>query len=181
MSPCATVAVMDSRFRSILGHAQMRSLPLSPEWTLKVGDTEVAKMRRFPRQHVSSVLLADGSVWSLVPSGWGVVRALEGDEEIARITRRSWWGRRWQIESVGFAVDLESRRAPRRWSMTVGGQPIAEIAGSMFSYNRIDFDATLNVPVVAVILAWQVIARPWEQAAHPVVLVPSSPRQVSTS
>jgi hypothetical protein len=152
---------------------------MSPEWTLRIGEEDIAKMRRFPRQRLSSVRLADGAVWSLVPSGWGVVRALEGEEEIGRIARRSWWGRRWEISTTGFAVDLVSRARPRRWDMTVGGQPIAEIAGSLISYNRIDVDATLNVPVVAVILAWQVIARPWEQAAHPVVLVPAPPQQIS--
>jgi hypothetical protein len=125
--------------------------------------------------------LADGTVWSLTPAGWGIVRAMHGTEEVARITRRSWWGRRWSIESVGFAVDLESRALPRRWAMTVGGQPIAEIAGSLFSYNRVSLDATLNVPVSAVVLAWQVIARPWEQAAHPVQLVPAQVRGATTS
>jgi hypothetical protein len=167
---------MDERSRSILGHAELRSLPLSTQWTLVAGDRELAKLRRFPRQHTSSVKLADGTVWNLVPTGWGVVRAMHGSEEVSRITRRSWWGRRWSIESIGFAVDLVSRPLPRRWSMTVGGQPIAEIAGSLFSYNRVSLDASLNVPVSAVVLAWQVIARPWEQAAHPVQLVPAQVR-----
>ncbi len=170
---------MDVRSRQILGHAELRSLPISPEWTLTVDGAEIAKMRRFPRQRLSSVRMSDGSVWTVLPSGWGVVRAMEEDEEIARITRRSWFGRRWDIETIGFAVELVSRPAPRRWSMTVGGQPIAEIAGSLLSYNRIDFDAMLNVPVVAVVLAWQVIARPWEQAAHPLALVPAQVRPPS--
>ncbi|MEE8332193.1 MAG: hypothetical protein V3R84_10530 [Acidimicrobiia bacterium] len=172
---------MDERFRSILGHAELRSLPISPIWTLTSGGRELAKLRRFPRQHISSVKLADDTVWTLVPSGWGVVRAMDGDTEIARITRRSWWGRRWEIESVGFAVGLVSRARPRRWSMTIGGQPIAEVRGSAFSYNRVYFDASLNIPVSAVVLAWQVIARPWEQAAHPIELVPGQVRRATTS
>ena len=168
---------MEARTRTILGHAELRSLPMSSEWTLMVDDSEVAKMRRFPRRRLTSVQLADGAVWSVMPESWGVIKAFEGDAEIAHITRRSWWGRRWEIESTGFAVDLVSRPRPRRWDMTVGGQPIAEIAGSLLSYNRVDVDAKLSVPVSAVVLAWQVIARPWEQAAHPLALIPGQPRQ----
>lgn len=172
---------MDARSRSILGHAELRSLPLSTQWTLTAGGRELAKLRRLPRQHMSSVKLTDGTVWNLVPSGWGVVRAMNGEEEVARITRRSWWGRRWRIDSAGFAVDLVSRPSPRRWAMTVGGQPIAEIAGSLFSYNRVTLDASLNVPISAVVLVWQVVARPWEQAAHPVLLVPAQVRGATAS
>lgn len=164
---------MDQRSRSILGHAELRSLPLSTEWKLLAGGQELAKLRRFPRRHLSSVQLLDGTVWTLAPDSWGVVVAREGAEEVARITRQSWWGRRWAIESVGFAVNLVSRPRPRRWSFTVGDQPIAEIAGSLFSYNKVSIDAELNVPVSAVVLAWQVIARPWEQAAHPLALISS--------
>lgn len=129
-------------------------------------------MRRFPRQHMSSVKLADETVWSLAPFGWGTVRATEDGDEIARIIRRSWWGRRWEILAPGFRVDLVSRPRPRRWALTIGDEPIAEVRGSALGYNKLVVDASIAVPTVAVILAWQVIVRPWESARYPVVLLP---------
>lgn len=161
----------------ILGSARMRSPLFSNLWVLTADGDELARLRRFPREHLSRGELADGTGITLAPLGWGTVRATssEGDE-LGRIDRRSWWGRRWEITAPGFQVELMSRTLPRRWAMTVGGEPIAELAGGMLSYNRLDIFTSLNVPVVATLLAWQVISRPWEAAAYPVSLIPAQRR-----
>ncbi len=163
--------------RTLVGHAEMRSLAFSSEWRLIQGDDELAVVRRFARQHMSSVRLTDGTVWTIAPQGWGTVLAAEGGVPFARIVRRSWLGRRWEISTIGFATDLLSRPAPRRWRMAIGGESIAELAGSALSYNRLSIDALIGVPVAALVLAWQVLARPWEAAAYPVVLVPERGEQ----
>ncbi|MDH3425754.1 MAG: hypothetical protein OEM22_03695 [Acidimicrobiia bacterium] len=162
-----------SHFVSIVGEAEASSQLMSNDWELRQGQDKLAVMRRFPRRHISVVKLGDGSSWELRPAGWGVVEAVDGDEVFAAIHRRSWWGRRWAITSAGFAVDLVSRPTPRRWSFTIGDHAIGELSGSAVSYNRIHIQADVAVPLAAVLLAWQVIARPWEAAALPTQVVPS--------
>ena len=83
-----------------------------------------------------------------------------------------WWGRRWEISGSGFGCDLTSDPFPRRWTFRLGGAPIGRLAGTMWSYNRLVVEADVSIPVHAVILAWHVLARPWEQAAAPSSLVP---------
>jgi hypothetical protein len=61
---------------------------------------------------------------------------------------------------------------PRRWSIQVGGSKTADIKGSLVSYNRVDVRASIGLPLSALLLAWHVIARPWEAAAEPRGLVP---------
>jgi hypothetical protein len=148
----------------------MRSRFLSNEWRLVHNEVVVARVRRHARLHVSTVMLDDDTVWILEPDGWGVVRALEEGEPIARIVRRSWLGRRWEVSGLGFAFDLVSRPAPRRWHITVGDAPVARISGSLISYNRLTIDSDLTIPVVAVLLAWHVVVRPWEAAAEPRII-----------
>ena len=160
-------------FASIIGAVNASSHLMSNDWELRQGQEKLAVMRRFPRRHTSQVKLGDGSTWDLRPAGWGVVEAVDGDDAFARILRRSWWGRHWAITSAVFAVDLVSRPTPRRWSFTIGDFAIGELAGSAVSYNRIKVQADVAVPLVAVLLAWQVIARPWEAAARPTQVVPS--------
>jgi hypothetical protein len=156
------------------GSADMVSPLFSSKWTLLSNGAAVAELHRFGRIHVSTVSFRDGSRWLLEPHGHAVVRAVdEPGSEFARITRRSWWGRRWDITGAGYAYELVSHPMPRRWMIAVGGAPVAAISGSLISYNRVRFDMTLGVPVSAVVLAWHVIARPWEAAAAPAGLVPT--------
>lgn len=159
----------------IRGEATLTSPWFSNYWRLDDQGIELARLRRFPRLHLSAVQLVDGTEWTIEPEGFAVVRAIDthGDE-VARITRRSWWGRRWDITGTGFAYELISHPVPRRWIVAVGGSQVAEIKGSLASYNTVTIDAPLSIPTVAAVLAWHVIARPWEQAAAPRGLVPRS-------
>ncbi len=139
---------------------------------MSTSDGVVAAMTRHPRDHTSTVELSDGTRWRLVPAGWGLVRALEDGVEIARITRRSWLGRHWDLAAPTWHYHLVSDPMPRRWYVAVGDQVVARIAGSLVSYNRVDIDAPLGIPLAATMLAWHAIARPWEAAARPAGLIP---------
>ena len=95
--------------------------------------------------------------------------------ELARITRTSWFGRRWEITSKRWAYELISDPRPRRWHVTVGGTSVAQITGSLVSYNKVDINAPVGVPILVVALAWHSIARPWEAAAAPFTLIAADP------
>jgi hypothetical protein len=166
---------------SIHGTARMTSPWFSPAWRLVDWQgVTVAEMRRYPRMHVSTVHFTDGTAWILEPEGWGVVRALDVERnEVGRVTRQSWMGRRWQITAPQWAYDLVSDPIPRRWHLAVGGATIATISGSLVSYNSVTVATVLAVPAAAVILAWHVIARPWEAAAAPRGLVPAPSRVIT--
>ena len=161
----------------VTGDAELLSSFGSNRWELRQRDEVLAVLRRLPRQRMSLVELADGTQWRIQPEGWGVVAALEEGVPFARIVRRSWWGRHWTVESQAFSLELISRPRPRRWDIAIGGAPLAELSGSAISYNRLRITASVGVPLVAIVLAWQVVARPWEAAARPVELrpVPVSP------
>jgi len=160
---------------SISGSAELRSATFSPVWQLfDAQGNRLCELRRHPRMHITTVRFADGAAWVLRPDGWGIVRAVDThDRELGRITRRSWWGRRWDISSPQWAYALVSDPFPRRWHLVIGGVPIAAITGSALSYNRVHIEAPLSVPATAILLAWHVIARPWEAAAAPRGLVPA--------
>ncbi len=159
----------------IRGEAHLVSPWFSNNWTLVSHGEMVARLRRFPRLHVSMAQLADGTEWLLEPDGFAVVKAVDSDgTEVGRITRRSWWGRRWDITGPGFAYELVSHPMPRRWRVEIGGSVFAELRGSPISYNTVAIDAPLSLPTVAGVLAWHVIARPWEAAAAPKGLIPQS-------
>ncbi len=157
------VVVGDSRFESGL---------FSNRWTLLRDSEPLAEMHRDPSRLVTSGSFSNGTTFHLTPDGWGTVVMEVDDVELARIDRRSWWGRRWEISGTGFACDLTSDRMPRRWSFRIGGQPIGRLAGSLMSYNKLEVHTDIATPVHALVLAWQVLARPWEQAAAPRTLVP---------
>jgi hypothetical protein len=144
----------------------------SNAWSLTQSGTNLAELERNPRAHTSAALLADGTLLELAPNGWGTVEVRADGEMLARIDRRSWSGRRWEISGTGFASELTSDPMPRRWTLRLGGEPIARMAGTLWSYNRLLVNADVAVPVHALILAWHVLARPWEQAAAPRSLVP---------
>ena len=117
-------------FGVVYGEAEMLSPLLSNRWRLISGDEEVAELRRFGRLHISRVYLPNGDEAVLTPHEQSVVIALgpEGDE-LARITRKSWFGRRWDIASKRWAYELESDPRPRRWQLKVGGTSVAQITG----------------------------------------------------
>jgi len=154
------------------GRAELVSLPMSNRWRLVANGVEQAQLRRFARLHISRMRLADGTEVVLAPAGHSAVHAVAADgTELARITRLSWFGRRWEVTSKTWAYELVSHPRPRRWYVAVGGTPVADIRGSMFSYNKVKVDAQLGIPILALALAWHVVARPWEAAAAPATLI----------
>jgi hypothetical protein len=159
-------------FTIVYGQGQLRSPLGSNRWRLFANDDELALLRRQGRLHISRVLLPSGEEATLAPDERSAVAALdENGNELARITRTSWFGRRWEITSQKWAYELVSDPRPRRWHVTVGGTSVAQMTGSLFSYNRVTIDAPLGVPLLVVALAWHVIARPWEAAAAPATLI----------
>jgi hypothetical protein len=158
----------------VVGESRFTSRLFSNRWSLIHRGTTVAELLRDPLRHTSMVVLPDGIRIDLTPSGWGTIEATVGDEALARIDRRSWWGRRWQIEGLGFSCDLTSDPAPRRWTFRIGGEPVGHLAGTLWSYNRLRVQSDVVMPVHALALAWHVLARPWEQAAAPRTLVPDA-------
>lgn len=156
----------------VVGECTFHSRAFSNRWSLDRAGEQLADLRRDGSRHTSTAVLTDGTRIDVVPAGWGTVEAHTGGEPIGRIDRRSWWGRRWEIGGSGFGCDLISDPAPRRWSLRLGGEPIGRLAGTMWSYNRLRVHTDVSVPVHALILAWHVLARPWEQAAAPRSLVP---------
>lgn len=165
-------------FGMVYGTAELSSPLGSNRWRLRSGDEEPAQLRRLGRLHISRIYLPSGEEAVLAPGGQSVVQALDtGGTELARITRKSWLGRKWEIGSKRWAYELESDPRPRRWQITVGGTSVAEISGSLVSYNRVKVEAPLGIPILVVALAWHVIARPWEAAAAPSTLVASPAEQ----
>lgn len=161
-------------FGMVYGTAQLVSPLMSSRWQLIVGDDVVAELRRSGRLHISRIQVPNGEEAVLAPHGRSVVVALDTEgNELARITRRSWVGRRWDIESKRWVYELISHPRPRRWHLTVGGTAVAQIEGSLVSYNQVNVDAPLGVPILVLALAWHVVARPWEAAAAPTTLVAS--------
>lgn len=158
----------------LLGTTELTSPPFSNEWRLENGGRRLAVARRHPRLHTSSVSFPGGSRLTLTPTGQSTVSAVDTSEsEVARIVRTSWWGRHWTVTAQQFSYELVSHPRPRRWAFAVGGSPVAELSGSLLSYNRVKVETNIGVPLIAVLLGWHVIARPWEAAAEPGGLVPT--------
>jgi hypothetical protein len=158
--------------RLVSGDCRFTSAAFSNRWSLACSGEPVAEMRRRPRSHVSEVALADGTELTLVPEGWGAVVARDaGGKELGRIVRRSWWGRRWDLESPTFGLTLTSDPLPRRWRLRVGDHEIGRLSGGLLSYNRLLVQVDVAVQVIPLVLAWHVLARPWEAAAAPSALV----------
>jgi hypothetical protein len=156
------------------GSGELVSPWMSNRWRIYQGTEEIARLRRLGRIHVSLVTMRDGTRLLIEPHEYSVVRALDADRrEVGRITRRSWLGRRWDLTSNTFSYELVSHPRPRRWQLMLGQTPVADITGSLVSYNRVKVESFLAIPVVAVVLAWHVIARPWEAAAAPRSLIPA--------
>ena len=158
--------------RLVSGECTFTSIPLSNRWVLWCEGERLAEMIRKPRQHTSRVTFADGAEILLQPESWGTVVALEGPREWGRIIRRSWWGRRWDLISPTFGYALTSDLVPRRWTIRVGNEPVGRLSGGLFSYNRLTVRADVALQVLPLVMAWHVLARPWEAAAAPGALVP---------
>ena len=155
----------------VLGQARFTSQMFSNRWNLHAHDELIATMVRDSSRHMSRVTFADGIVMDITPSGWGTVVATVDDDEWGRIERTSWWGRSWEITARGFAATLTSDPLPRRWSIRIGSEPIGRLSGGRLSYNRLDITSDISTPATVLILAWHILARPWEQAAAPGSLV----------
>lgn len=156
------------------GECRFESALFSNVWVLVHDRRELAALRRIPSRHMSLLVLPDKAVFEIKPHGWGTV-VMESDlgDEVARIERRSWWGRTWEISGADFACDLVSDPLPRRWSLKFGTETVAHLKGRLWSYNRLTVDSHIAIPVTSLALAWHVLARPWEAAAAPGALVPS--------
>ena len=164
------------RHPTLLGRILFESGFMSDEWRLTSSQGRIGAFRRYPSLHMSRGIVGGVPV-ELKPSGWGTVVYLEDGVEVGRIVRRTWLGRRWELIGNGFGCDLVREPLPRRWTMRIGGHPIAHIAGTAFSYNRLRISADVSVPAWAVSLVWHVVARPWEAAAEPRTLRPvAAPR-----
>lgn len=157
----------------VFGACRFESVVLSNRWRLIQGKQVLAELQRVPSRHISMLRLPDGTRIELRPAGWGTVIAYRGDDEVGRVTRLSWWGRRWELAGPGFACSLTSDPMPRRWSLRYGNEPVGSLAGALLSYNRLDVHTHVAVPVASLALAWHVLARPWEAAAAPGALIPS--------
>ncbi len=165
----------------VYGDVELRSPWFSSRWTLvDAGGRQLAGIQRSGRTYVSVADVADGTRLLLEPAGMGTVHALdvtegiEGAEEVGRIVRRSWMGRRWDITGHRFNFDLVSDHM-HRWHLEVANAPIATLRGSPVSYNHVKVQCQLGIPTSAVLLAWHVVARPWEAAAEPRGMVAVNP------
>lgn len=156
----------------VVGRVRFESGLFSNRWRVVHDRGVLAEMRRDPTRHTTSGVFDGGTKFDLIPEGWGTVQMTAGGVPLARIDRRSWWGRRWEIGGTGFACELTSDPLPRRWTFRIGGEPIGRLAGTWWSYNRLTVDADVSIPIHAMVLGWHVLARPWEQAASPRSLVP---------
>ncbi len=160
---------MDRTIREMIyGNVELRSPWFSNRWRVTRDNTEICSVQRLGRIYTSIVTFPSGAKWVFDPHGNGVVRALDAEgKEFARVVRRSWLGRRWDLLSYGWNYELASHPRPRSWAIEIGGAPAAEIRGSLVSYNRVGVNAMIGVPLAAVLLGWHVIARPWEAIAEP--------------
>ena len=166
----------------IMGEAELVSGLFSNEWQLVQHGEVLARAIRRPRNSYTRVTLKDGTRWTLQPDGWGVVRAVEKDVPFARATRESFWGNRWEISGLGFTYRLKhDGPVPRRWALEVGSEPAAWLRGSTVNYNRVRFKAPSSIPISAGLLAWHVVARPWEAAAFAPELLTGNGRKTTAA
>ena len=160
---------------TVAGQAELTSPWFSNRWTLSQQGNVLATLRRMGRIYVSAADIAGAGRILIEPCGQGTVRAVDASgEEIAHIERQSWLGRRWEISGLGYAYELVSDPRPRRWHIGVSNAPVAELSGSLISYNHVTIDTGLALPIPVVLLSWHVIARPWEAAAEPRGLIPAA-------
>ncbi|CAN5446472.1 MAG: hypothetical protein ACR2JP_00590 [Acidimicrobiia bacterium] len=155
----------------VTGVLEMRSPLFSSDWSLRQHGAELASIRR--RRYTSVVDITHGDRIVIEPVAQGTVRAITGNKEVARITRESWLGRRWEVTGPGFTYDLVSQAKPRRWRLTLANGQISELEGGFGSYNKVRIVNQVAVPLAAVLLSWHVVARPWEAVAEPQIFLPA--------
>ena len=148
------------------GTGEMRSPLFSRAWELRKDGGLVAVGRRFVWRRTSEIELNDGRHWLISPAEWGVVELRERDELLARAERENWLGRAWELTGESFGYELVAQSmALRKWSIELGGGPVARLDGGVASFNRLRIEANLPVPLEAVMLSWHIIVRAWEAAA----------------
>ena len=149
-----------------IGLVTIASPWFSRRWRFSGNSGPLAEATRNVAQRTSRVMLADGREWLLSPDGWGRVQLIENDHVVATAERADFLGRTWDLHSDRFAYQLKSTSMlRRRWTIGPIGSPFAELNGGLVSFNRMELDSGLPIPLEAVTLAWQVIVRPWEAAA----------------
>ncbi len=157
----------------MVGDAMLQSPFMSNRWELVQDGSTLASLRRFGRIYSSAADLGEDGHILIEPCGDGTVHAVDAsDDEIARIERQSWLGRMWEITSPEYTAYLISDRRPRKWHIGYANAPVAVITGSALSYNHVHIRTGLAVPIPTLLMAWHVIARPWEAAAEPRGLIP---------
>ncbi|MBA2338546.1 MAG: hypothetical protein H0V96_12480 [Acidimicrobiia bacterium] len=161
----------DKRPLYVTGELELKSPLFSSDWSLRQHDAELASIRR--RHYTSVVDITHGGRIVIEPYAQGTVRAINGASEVARITRESWLGRRWEVTGPGFTYDLASQARPRHWRLFLANGPVSDLEGGFGSYNKVKIFNQMAVPLSAVLLAWHVVARPWEAVAEPQVFMPA--------
>jgi hypothetical protein len=148
------------------GSGEMRSTFFSRNWELRKEGGLIAVARRQVWRRTSEVELNDGRRWLISPAGWGEVQLTERDEVLARGERLTWLGRQWELTGESFGYELRATSmALRKWSIELGGGPVARLDGGVASFNRVRIEANLPVPLEAVMLSWHIVVRAWEAAA----------------
>jgi len=148
------------------GRGEMRSAFLSRDWELRKDGGLIAVARRQVWRRTSEVELSDGRHWLISPAGWGTVELTERDDVLARGQRLTWIGRAWDLSGESFAYELRAQSmALRKWTIELGGGPVAHLHGGIASFNRVRIETNLPVPLEAIMLSWHIIVRAWEAAA----------------
>jgi hypothetical protein len=148
------------------GVGEMRSPLFSRAWELRKDGGLIAVGRRHVWRRTSEIELSDGRAWLISPNGWGIVELTERDEVLARAERQSWLGRAWDLTGESFAYELRAQSmALRKWSIELGGGPVAHLEGGLASFNRVRIEANLPLPLEAVMISWHIIVRAWEAAS----------------
>jgi hypothetical protein len=148
------------------GSGEMRSAFLSRDWELRKDGGLIAVGRRQVWRRTSEIELSDGRHWLIRPAGWGTVELTERDDVLARGERLNWIGRAWDLSGESFAYELRAQSmALRKWTIELGGGPVAHLNGGVASFNRLRIEANLPVPLEAIMLSWHIIVRAWEAAA----------------
>jgi len=148
------------------GTGDMRSTLFSRAWELRKDGALIAVASRRVWRRTSEIELSDGRQWLISPSGWGIVELTARDEVLAKAERANWLGRAWDLTGESFGYDLRAQSmALRKWTIELGGGPVARLDGGVASFNRLRIEANLPVPLEAVMLSWHIIVRAWEAAA----------------
>lgn len=152
---------------SVVGRAELTSQPLSTAWTLFREGQLVCVGRRADLRHPHRIEFQDGRVWEIERLTFDTLALVEDGTQLAVATRTDPRGR-WQIAGKTFSFDLKPDSIIRhRWSLIVGGQPVATLRGGLLTFNRIAIDTSLPVPLEGLWLAWAVMVHAWRAVGGP--------------